>query len=225
MVQQTYELTIPVEVFENGLVELPQGVRTTLEGSVRSWKSKRMTAGELESLLQSFASLSPTLRQYFDAVPSMKSAAEPEAFEVLSDDDILALLADSQGPGSQGPTKKLRVSEQHCNEFAQEELSERRPQVHNQSPAGCICEGDMPGHMSREGKRNKETVKTERANSVGLSPTREVSSGPALKKSVSINNFDYLSLTDSDGSIADSLHEDANDVRVAFASLQWQSKI
>ena len=69
MVRHTYELSTPVEVFENGLAELPEGVRMTLEGSVRSWKSKRMTVGELKSLLHSFGLQGALLKQYFDSVP------------------------------------------------------------------------------------------------------------------------------------------------------------
>ena len=97
--------------------------------------------------------------------------------------------------------------------------------MREQSPAGCISEQDLPKHMS-EGKKNEQAVKTEETNSVGLSSTREVLSGPALKKSVSIHNFDYLSLAESDSSIAGTLDEDANcNIGVAFAPLQCQSKI
>jgi len=106
MVRQSYELSVPVEVVEQGLTEMPDGVRITIDCSVRLWRSKRMTASELESLLQSVAWQSSTLKQYFDDISRKKAAFEPEAFEVLSDDDMLSLFADS----NQGPAKSMHAS-------------------------------------------------------------------------------------------------------------------
>ena len=59
--RHSWELTVPADIVEDAMEELSQGVRITIESSVRLWREKRMSASELESLLHSVAWQSPTL--------------------------------------------------------------------------------------------------------------------------------------------------------------------
>lgn len=102
MVFRSYEMTIPADVAERGVAELGAGVRVTLDCSMRLWRAKRISASELESLLQSVAWQSPTLKDYFDGRSTAKSDHDSEAFDVLSDEDMLSLMngeCEEQGKG------------------------------------------------------------------------------------------------------------------------------
>ena len=92
-----HELSVPVDVVERGMGELEAGSRTMVACSVQLWRERRMGASELESLLQSVAWQSTTLRAYFDRVSRKRQSDTQEEFEVLSSDDMLALL---QGSGA-----------------------------------------------------------------------------------------------------------------------------
>ena len=164
MVRQNYELKIPVGLVEQALSELPVGVRMTIDSSVLLWRSKRITADEFESLLNSVAWQSQTLKEYFDGVSGKN--AEAEAFEGLSEDDMLSLFADS----GNGPAKKPCVSDEYCLIPARKQITERRPAKSGPKSSSHFSEMEMEMR---------------------------------LKKSGSINNFDDLSMAESDSILDD----------------------
>ena len=106
--RHSWELTVPADIVEDAMEELSQGVRITIESSVRLWREKRMSASELESLLHSVAWQSPTLKDYFEDRMPRRSPSEDddEPFEVMSAQDIAALMA---GCESSHTIKKARV--------------------------------------------------------------------------------------------------------------------
>lgn len=106
--RHSWELTVPADIVEDAMEELSQGVRITIESSVRLWREKRMSASELESLLHSVAWQSPTLKDYFEDRMPRRSPSEDddEPFEVMSAQDMAALMA---GCESSHTRKKARV--------------------------------------------------------------------------------------------------------------------
>jgi len=104
MVLRSYEISIPLEVVERGVTELGTGVRIILNNSVQLLGAKRISACELESLLQSVAWQSPTLKSYFDGLAGPGGAHE--GCEVLSEEDMQAL-----SNGEWPVMKKVRATE------------------------------------------------------------------------------------------------------------------
>lgn len=171
-----------------------------------------MTASELESLLQSVAWQSSTLKQYFDDVSRKKAAAEPEAFEVLSDEDMLSLFADS----SQGPAKKPRTADVHCDVPAQKEMSKRRPHEDDIGAASCLSEADMLALMGGFREESEVSGKTIGSAQAGPSPATGASLVSSLKRNFSVNNFDFLSMTESDSTPDEDLSCDVSSMGVAL---------
>jgi hypothetical protein len=128
-----------------------------------------MAGSELESLLQSVAWQSSTLKQYFENISREKAAVEPEVFEILSDEDILALTMES----GQGPAKRLRVDDV------------------------------LPGQAERV-------------------PAAIASFGSGLKKSVSLNNFDYLSINEFDDKSEAEAYYDMSHIENSW--VRWPSR-
>ena len=123
MVPAIYEMSIPVEVVEKSLTELGEGVRVMIDSSVRLWKAKRMTSGDLECMLKSVAWQSPTLETYFESAGRKKRRSD-DVCDTLSSQDMMALL---MGQSEDGPSKKARLSELTANEAAPP--AHRRPET------------------------------------------------------------------------------------------------
>jgi len=203
MVRRSYEMSIPVDVAERGMAELVAGVRITLDCSVRLWRAKRISASELESLLQSVAWQSPTLKRYFDERDKMKTDADTEGFDMLSDEDMIALMnaeCEEQGPG-----KKARTTEHTCALPATVELRPAEPAF-----LEVLSNDDMLGTTSRPGD---VTFKME-CGIAGLAITSsnrgKVLHVSSIKKVLSSNKLDHLTLA------ADKL---SADIQEAFAPL------
>lgn len=177
--KQRHTLTIPLEVVEKSLGELGTGVRVTIDSSVKLWRARKMMAGELESLLQSVAWQSPTLKSYFEGISRTRKRSE-ETFDVLSDDDIMALLE-----GDVPAAKKARTEERR------EDQAKMPAEREKEENFEVLLYDDVIALIGLSGTTLSTSAEEEAA-------ARKVESDEGMKKVLSTNNFDYLAISDCD---------------------------
>ena len=177
-----HELSVPVDVVERGMGELEAGCRMMVACSVQLWRERRMDASELESLLQSVAWQSTTLRAYFDRVSRKRQSDTREEFEVLSSDDMLALL---QGSGA---TDAKRARNTRAG-------SPAKPRTDHDGDELPPCrmtatrdgEEDAPGTLDIERDLKELAIWIDRAG-------QNTSASAAKTHKRSFQNFDHLAL-------------------------------
>ena len=141
--RHSFELTVPADVVEDAMEELSEGVRITIESSIKMWREKRMSANELEELLHSVSWQSPTLKYYFeDRTPSRRASDEEEPFEVISAEDMLALMG---GAESEHRRKKARIE---CEAPASTTPLQTEV-VHAAAAAAAGAQGPVNGMLSK----------------------------------------------------------------------------
>jgi len=180
MVQAIYEMSMPVEVVEKSLTELGEGVRVMIDSSVRLWKAKRMTSGDLECMLKSVAWQSPTLERYFESAGRKKRRSD-DVCETLSSQDMMALL---MGQSEEGPSKKARLSGLTANEAAPP--AQRRPA---ETAFEVLSEDDMMTLMGLSGQCDAS------GSMMSTSVHKEVLGRDGLRSGMEVPSFDNLVLS------------------------------
>lgn len=145
--RHSFELTVPTDVVEDAMDELSEGVRITIESSVKMWREKRMSASELEELLHSVSWQSPTLKGYFeDRTPRRGASDEEEPFEVISAEDMLALMG---GAESKHTRKKARFEYEAHDPQAVSTTPLQTEIVHAAAAAAAPAQGPVKGMPSK----------------------------------------------------------------------------
>ena len=177
-----HELSVPVDVVERGMGELEAGCRVMVACSVQLWRERRMGASELESLLQSVAWQSTTLRAYFDRVSRKRQSDTREEFEVLSSDDMLALL---QGSGA---TDAKRARNTRAGSPAKPRTDHDGDELlPSRMSATRDGEEDAPGTLDIERDLKELAIWIDRAG-------QNTSASAAKTHKRSFQNFDHLAL-------------------------------